>query len=216
MEITSKETRRSYPVAVRLTQPLDVKRLVLTSHAAYPDLVGDNIVLTEAQIRAHIAIFPRGQRVAELEGEIVGGISTFIVPRGVDPLRPHSWLEICGEGYFQSHDAGGDTLYLADIFVDPRAQRCGVGAKLYASLKEICVEQNLKRIVAGGRLDSYHRHAARMGPRAYVERVIAGEIQDRVLRSQLKAGFQVRGVLPNYLHDRRSQNFASLLEWTRA
>jgi len=36
---------------------------------------------------------------------------------------------------------------------------------------------------------------------------------DRVLNSQLKAGFVVRGILPRYLPDPKSCDFASLLEW---
>jgi hypothetical protein len=45
------------------------------------------------------------------------------------------------------------------------------------------------------------------------DQVIAGTIRDRVLGSQLKAGFHVRAILPNYLRDARSGNFATLLEW---
>jgi GNAT superfamily N-acetyltransferase len=200
---------------VRLVDVADVPRMVLLNHSAYPDLAGNNIVLTEAQVRSHLDVFPRGQRVAEIGGVPVGGVSTFIVPRDADPLRLHTWLSITDEGFFRSHDRGGDTLYLADIFVDPTAWGRGVGAALYQALRDICDEHELRRVVAGGRLFSYADYAHELSPGAYVEEVIAGRIHDRVLRSQLKAGYAVRGILPGYLADPRSRNFATLLEWTR-
>lgn len=54
-------------------------------------------------------------------------------------------------------------------------------------------------------------YAARLSPEAYVEKVIAGEIRDRVLGSQLRACFRVEGILRDYLVDARSGNYATLL-----
>lgn len=42
---------------------------------------------------------------------------------------------------------------------------------------------------------------------------MAGEFRDLVLSFQLREGFQLRGVIPNYLRDPRSLNWASLIEW---
>lgn len=53
-----------------------------------------------------------------------------------------------------------------------------------------------------------------MTPHEYVSRVMRGDLRDRVLESQLRAGFVVRGILSNYLHDWRSDHYATLLEWT--
>lgn len=207
------ETQKSSAPTVRAVAPTDIRRVVLLNHAAYPDLIGDNIVLTEAQIQSHLDVFPEGQRIAELGGVAVGAISTFIVSPTINPMRLHTWLEITDEGYFRNHDMSGDTLYLADIFVDPAAWGFGVGGALYAELRNVCQRFGLRRIVAGGRLFSYHEHAHEMTPATYIEEVTARRIHDRVLRSQLKAGFVVRGILPEYLADRRSRNFATLLEW---
>ncbi|HEY1697464.1 MAG TPA: GNAT family N-acetyltransferase [Polyangiaceae bacterium] len=191
----------------------DVPRLEAMNHAAYPELVEENVVWSAAQLRMHIARFPEGQELAELAGKPAGAISTFIVARDRDPLAQHTWLEITDDGTFASHDPGGDTLYLADIYVDPAAWGKGVGETLYAALQGMCVRHGLKRVVAGGRLWGYHEHADRMSPEDYVARVVRGEIRDRVLGSQLKAGFAVRGILHDYLADPRSRNYATLLEW---
>ena len=47
----------------------------------------------------------------------------------------------------------------------------------------------------------------------YAQRVLASEFRDPVLSFQLHEGFQLRGVIPNYLRDPRSHNWASLIEW---
>ena len=52
-----------------------------------------------------------------------------------------------------------------------------------------------------------------MTPREYVADVIAGKREDPTLSFQLKNGFVVLDIIPDYLHDTESRNFATLLEW---
>ena len=202
-------------ILIREARAEDVPALVRMNHAAYPELVEENVVWNERQIRMHLERFPRGQLVAEVAGVARGAISTFIVERGRDPLAQHSWLAITDNGSFASHDPGGDTLYLADIYVDPAAWGKGVGVALYAALRGLCVSLGLRRVIAGGRLWGYCEHAARMTPEQYVAAVLRGELRDRVLGSQVKSGFSVRGILVGYLRDPRSCDYATLLEWVR-
>lgn len=207
------------PVQLRRATQADVGRLVEMNHAAYPELVEENVVWSAPQIEAHIARFPEGQIVACLPDRagattVAGAISTFVVGPPIDAMAQHSWLEITDSGTFARHDLAGDTLYLADIYVDPSAWGKGVGEALYGALKRLCVDLGLRRVVAGGRLWGYHEYAARLTPAQYVEAALRGEIRDRVLGSQIKAGFRVRGILDAYLNDPRSRNYATLLEWT--
>ena len=198
---------------IRLARTDDVPRLVELNRAAYPDLIEDDVVFDESQIRSHLTVFPRGQLVAELDGRIVGAIATMIVPRAIDPLAQHTWMGVTDGGTFARHDAGGDTLYLADVYVDAAAWGRGVGRALYQALFSSCRELGLRRVVAGGRLYDYDTHAATLSPEDYVARVERGELRDRVLVSQLRAGFTVRGLLADYLHDWRSRHWATLLVW---
>jgi GNAT superfamily N-acetyltransferase len=191
----------------------DVPRLAELNRAAYPDLVEDGVVFEEAQLRAHQDVFPRGQLVAELDGKIVGAIATMILPRAIDPLAQHTWMGVTDGGTFVRHDAAGDTLYLADVYVDASAWGRGVGRALYVALFDLCRDLGLRRVVAGGRLYDYDEHADRMTPHDYVASVLRGELRDRVLLSQTRAGFTVRGVMPGYLHDWRSRHWATLLVW---
>jgi GNAT superfamily N-acetyltransferase len=198
---------------IRVATPEDAPHLAELNRAAYPDLVEDGVVFDEAQLRGHATVFPHGQLVAELDGKIAGAIATMIVPRAIDATQQHTWMGVTDGGTFVRHDPEGDTLYLADVYVAEAAWGRGVGRALYEALFALCRELRLKRVVAGGRLYDYDEWADEMTPHAYVDAVVRGELKDRVLVSQLRAGFSVRGVLTNYLHDWRSRHFASLLVW---
>jgi GNAT superfamily N-acetyltransferase len=200
-------------LSLRHATHADVPRLAELNRAAYPDLVEDGVVFEESQLRSHVDVFPRGQVVAEIDGRIVGAIATMILPRAIDPLAQHTWMGVTDGGTFGRHDPEGDTLYLADVYVDASAWGRGVGRALYGALFALCRELRLGRVVAGGRLYDYDEHADRMTPHDYVARVLRGELRDRVLVSQLRAGFSVRGLLQGYLHDWRSRHWATLLVW---
>jgi GNAT superfamily N-acetyltransferase len=203
----------SSPIHLRTAVADDVPRLVALNRAAYPDLIEDDVVFHEKQIAAHVERFADGQIVAEHDGHLVGAIATLILPRVIDALAPHTWYGVTDNGYFTRHDPDGQTLYLADVYVDPAMQGRRVGGALYGALFALCRRLRLAHVVAGGRLWGYAEVAERMSAREYVDRVIAGELHDRVLVSQLRAGFCVRGILEGYLHDWRSRSFATLLEW---
>ncbi len=191
----------------------DVPRLVSLNSEAYPELVANGVVFDAAQLKAQLAVFPEGQIVVEHEGSVVGAISTLIVSSAA-ALRPHTWAEITSHGTFAAHDGrSGDALYLADIYVAPTARGRGVGAALYDALFRLCERRRLARVVAGGRLWGYNELAASMSPARYVEEVVGGLRKDRVLSSQLRAGFTVRGILERYLDDWRSRSYATHLVW---
>jgi ribosomal protein S18 acetylase RimI-like enzyme len=199
---------------IRRATAADLPSLVALNRDAYPDLIQDEVVWTEQQLSAHLDVFPQGQLVAEDSAfRCVGAISTLILRGSIDPLAPHTWVGITDGGYFSGHDPEGDTLYLADIYVGPAFWGQGVGSALYRALRDLCLDLRLRRVVAGGRLWGYTDVADHMSAHEYVAKVTAGELHDRVLVSQLRAGFRVRGLLPGYLHDWRSRHWATLLEW---
>jgi GNAT superfamily N-acetyltransferase len=201
-----------HPIVVRKAIPSDVRRLVDLNGAAYPDLIQQGVVYSEEQLAVQLELFPAGQLVAEIDGAIVGAISSLIPPTTINPLAQHTWMGITDGGMFSRHDPAGRTLYLADIYVDPGSWGRGVSKVLYAALLGVCRELRLDHVVAGGRLWGYCEVADRMTAREYVDAVVRGTMRDRVLNSQLRAGFLVRGLLRDYLHDWRSCNWATLLE----
>ena len=191
----------------------DVTRLALLNRAAYPDLAGYGVVFEEAQLAEHIRVNPAGQVVAEEDGVILGAMATLVV-RSADALVQHTWSGITEHGTFSTHDPKADCLYLADIYVDPKAQGRGVGQGLYRELWAMCQRGGQRRVAAGGRLAGLHEAPATLTPGDYVAEVLRGQRKDQVLSSQLRAGFSIEGILHGYLDDWRSRSFATLLTWT--
>ncbi|MBI1338058.1 MAG: GNAT family N-acetyltransferase [Phycisphaera sp.] len=191
----------------------DIDELVQLNRAAYPTLAEDNIVWGRSHLESHLRIFPEGQIVAVVGQRIVGACSSLIVNLGPEPLRFHTWAGITDSGYFTNHDPTGDTLYGADVYVHPEARGLGVGHALYEARRKLCQRLNLRRILAGGRLWNYQDHGDKFTAEEYARRVELGEFRDLVLSFQLREGFVLRGVMPNYLRDPHSKNYASLIEW---
>jgi predicted amidohydrolase/GNAT superfamily N-acetyltransferase len=200
-------------VRIRRATKDDIPTLMKLNIAAYPVLADENVVWGASHLASHMRVFPQGQFVAEVDGKIVGAASTLVVNLGSNPLRHHTWSGITDSGYFTSHDLQGDTLYGADIYVHPDARGLGVGAALYETRRQLCRKLNKRRILAGGRLWNYSEQADTMSAHEYAQRVVAGELKDLVLSFQLREGFHLRDVMPNYLRDPQSRNYASLIEW---
>lgn len=205
--------KKKLPIKIREATRDDIPALLALNRAAYPVLASENVVWGETHLRSHLRIFPQGQIVAEVNGEILGAVSSLLVDLGPDPLRHHTWAGITDSGYFTNHNPNADTLYGADVYVHPKSRGLGIGAALYEARRQLCQRLNKRRILAGGRLWNYFEHADKISPQEYAYRVVAGEFRDLVLSFQLHEGFVLRGVMSNYLKDPKSHNHASLVEW---
>ena len=109
--------------------------------------------------------------------------------------------------------AAGDWYYGLTIVVRPDHRRRGIGNELYVLRKQVVRDLGLRGIVAGGVIPGYAEHRHAMTPRDYVGRVAAGELTDRTLSFQLRNGFEVRGVLENYMYNPLVDHAASLIVW---
>lgn len=187
--------------------------LIELNKLCFPSMVEQNIVWNRGQLANHLRVFPEGQIVAELDGQLVGAVSTLMVDLGANPFRQHTYAGVTDGGYFHNHTPQGDSLYGADVYVHPEKRGLGIGHELYEERRDLARRLNVRRIVAGGRIHDYCEHASKMGPEAYVRAVEDGKLQDLVLSFQLREGFVVRGILRNYISDPRSKNCATFLEW---
>lgn len=170
----------------------------------------------DRQLVSHLKVFPEGQLVAvETATQRVVGMAASLIVLWDDYDTRASWRDFTDGGMFTNHDpVHGRTLYGAEVMVHPDLQGRGIGSALYCARRATVERLGLLRIRAGARLRGYHRYAAHDSAEAYVARVVAGGCFDPTLSFQLKHGFHVLAVAPDYLHhDPESLGFAAVIEW---
>ena len=196
-------------IIIRKTLLEDIPKIINLQKESFPYLAKYGNIWHESELQNHLRIFPEGQCVADLNGQIIGSATTLIVM--LEPeYKDHSWKEITSDGMITNHDPRGDSLYGADISTHPKYRHEHIGKNLYDFRKEIVKKLNLRRMIGGGRLFNYCDHAANMTALEYAQRVIKGELRDPVLSFELENGFRFIKILPNYLDDVRSLNYAKL------
>jgi len=198
---------------IRNTQKEDIPKIIDLQKESMPYLARYGNIWKEEELTSHLKIFPEGQFVAvEPDGTVVGSASTLIVA-----LKPeyaeHTWIKITDNGMFTNHNKEGDSLYGADISTHPKYRHEGIGSMLYEARKYVTMNQNLKRMIGGGRLFNYCDYSHEMTPLEYAHKVIERELRDPVLSFELHNNFKFIKILPNYLDDTRSLNYASFIEW---
>jgi GNAT superfamily N-acetyltransferase len=199
-------------LVVRNTSFEDIPKVVELQKNAFPYMAAEGVIWKPEHLEAHIRLFPEGQFCVEHENKIIGSCSSLIITL-VPEYKEHTWREACGDSFFKNHDPNGDTLYAADVSTHPDYRRLGVASKIYEARKDLAIRKNLRRIIGGGRLFNYCEYACTTTPEDYVTGVINGNIQEPVLAFQLHNGFKFIKLLPNYLKDARSLNYATFIEW---
>ena len=198
---------------IRYTTKEDITKIIDLQKESMPYLARYGNIWKEEELESHLRIFPEGQFVAvEPDGTIVGSASTLMVNLNPE-YAEHTWLEITDNGMFTNHNKNGDSLYGADISTHPKYRHEGIGSMLYESRKYVVMRLNLKRMIGGGRLFNYCDYANEMTPLEYAHKVIERELRDPVLSFELHNNFKFIKILPNYLDDVRSLNYASFIEW---
>ncbi len=168
---------------------------------------------TKEQFESQQSIFPEGQICVEYHGTIVASSSSLILDFAMYGDQ-HSWKAISDSGFITNHNPEGNTLYGIEIMVSPDYRGMKLARRLYDARKQLAFEKNLMRIVLGGRIPGYGKHASKMSAREYVEKVIQKVIVDPVLTTQLSNGFVLKRLIGSYLDsDLESKGYATLLEW---
>jgi len=169
---------------------------------------------SEGALTGQINNFPQGQFVILVNDKVVGYCATFRISEKVG-LQAHNWAEITGNGYASRHDPKGDWLYGMEVCVDPDYRGYRLGQRLYNERKKLCQSLGLKGIVFGGRLPTLARRIKKFGSvENYVEAVKTKKVRDPVLSFQLHNGFEVIGIIPDYLNaDHESMGYGIHLIW---
>lgn len=195
---------------VNVTEGLAAKCAVL-ERLAFPYADPEEL-LGEHDIRAYARVFPEGFFVV-LDGErVVGqGAGIFL---DFDFAHPqHTILEITGENQCGNHDPDGDWYYGTDIVVHPDYRRRGIGRHLYDLRKGLVRTYGKRGIIAGAHMPGFAAHKEAMSAAEYTDKVVAGELYDPTLSFQMENGFEIRGVLRDYIADPAIDNWAALIVW---
>lgn len=190
----------------------DINKIIELQKESFPSMLKEGSVWRETHLKSHIQVFPEGQFCAEYKDKIIGSSSSLITT-----LKPeyatHTFAQATANSMFTNHDYNGDSLYGADISIHPSYRRLGIATLLYNVRKNLVMRRNLRRIIAGGRLYNYYKYANKVSPDEYAKMVVNKEISDPVLTFQLQNGFNFIKILPNYIKDARSLNYATFIEW---
>jgi predicted amidohydrolase/ribosomal protein S18 acetylase RimI-like enzyme len=200
----------SHKLVLRNLRKTDFEDIKEIMELVYSNLGGS---WTKKEFNAQLKRFLDGQICIEDKGKVVAAAMSLIVDYSQYGDK-HTYDEITGNGLLTTHDSEGDVLYGVDIFVHPDYQGMRLGRRLYDARKEICINLNLKAIIAGGRIPGYREYTDELTPMEYIQRVRNKEIFDPILTFQLNNDFHVKKVIRNYMpSDKESSSYATLLEW---
>jgi ribosomal protein S18 acetylase RimI-like enzyme len=190
----------------------DIPKIIELQKESFPSMLEEGSVWGRRHLQSHVEIFPEGQFCVELDNKIIGSSSSLIIKLPTE-YEVHTFSQATGNSLFTTHDPNGDSLYGADISVHPKFRRLGIATMLYKARKDLVIKYNLRRIIAGGRLINYCNYVQKFSPEEYVQHVLDEQISDQVLTFQLKNEFKFIKILPNYIKDSRSLNYATFIEW---
>ena len=178
---------------------------------SFPETVPADLI-DEEDFRAYARIFPEGFFLC-LDGDRVVGQGAGIFLDFDFDHPQHSIAGITGENQCGNHEPHGDWYYGTDMVVNPEYRRRGIGKRLYELRKGVARDYNKKGIIAGGHIVGYADHKHQMSAAEYVDKVAKRELYDSTLTFQLENGFEVRGVLADYLNEPAIDNYAALIVW---
>ena len=197
------------PTRVRAARLEDLAAIRALQRAAAPYAPA----WTPKQLESQLHAFPEGQLVAVSEDHVVGASSSLVV-RWDEYAVHHTWREITGDGSFITHDAGGRTLYTAEVVADAGRHGFGVTRALLQAERRLARRMNLRRIIATARLAGFATLGESVSPELYAMRVIWGDLDDPAMRFKLAQGFQYCGILHGHRpEDEESGGHAALLAW---
>lgn len=190
----------------------DFPGLIRIQQESFPPPFPSELWWNEEQLANHVALFPEGALCVDIAGRPVASITGLIVD--FDPGHPdHTWEEITDAGYIRNHNRSGNTLYIVDICALPAYRKLGLGKLLMQSMYEVVVQLGLARLLGGGRMPGYHKAADNMTAEQYVQAVLEGSVKDPVITFLLRCGRTPMRIVPGYLEDEESRNYAVLMEW---
>jgi GNAT superfamily N-acetyltransferase len=195
------------------SEPWMARELEAIQRASFPDLA-EHELAQERHYLAQMNAFPAGQHaiLENATGKVVGSSSDLRVNLDLSHYQ-HRFIDAVGNNFFTTHVPDGDWLYGADIGVLPEFRGLGLASLLYARRQTLVRELGLMGHVAGAMPKGYGAVQHKLSIEEYVNDVITLELNDPVLSVQLRRGYRVFGIIPDYLEDASTDNYGVLILW---
>jgi GNAT superfamily N-acetyltransferase len=181
------------------TGPEHVDQLEQLQRIVFPTLAADERFEARHYLR-HLELFPEGQFCVVDGARVVGMTSTVRLDFDFDHPG-HTFADIIQGGWLTSHQPAGRWLYGADVGVHPEYRRRKIARALYAARHETVRRLGLAGQVTVGMPSGYGAVKQAMTAEAYVAELIAGTRSDPTISAQLRIGFELRQLLPDYIND---------------
>lgn len=200
--------------SLQLLQPEHFSGVVALQRACFPAPFPEELLWQPNHLENHLRVFPEGQFVYLLDGEVVGSASSLRISR--DTWQAHKpWVDTTGGLDLSAHEADGEVLFGADISVHPKHQGKGFGRALYHARFNLVRRLGLAFYGTVCRMPDYAfwNQKAGLTPVEYADLVVQGQVPDRTMTPLLKMGLSFERVIPNHMEDEESGNAAAALVW---
>jgi GNAT superfamily N-acetyltransferase len=168
----------------------------------YPTLAPEERFEARHYLR-HIELFPEGQLCVIDEnhsGHVIGMTST--IRMDFDFAHPqHTFADVIQGGWLTSHDPDGAWLYGADIGTHPDYRRHGVARALYAVRQDLVRRLGLRGQLTVGMPSGYGAVKGSLSIEQYCAELEAGTRLDPTITAQRAIGFEMRGLIADYIQD---------------
>ena len=200
------------PAVIRNYTETDFDALIDIQSECFPPPFPEELWWNREQLKNHITLFPGGALCIEIDGKLVGSMTTLLVDFHPENAL-HTWADITDNGYIRTHKPDGNTLYVVDISVRSTYRNYGLGKWMMLSMYELVIQLGRERLLGGSRMPRYHQYAKDLSAEQYVEEVVNGTIYDPVISFLLRCGRTPIQIVPNYLQDEESCHYGALMEW---
>lgn len=192
------------------TKSIHASALEALQYTVFPNLSDSEILKREHYLK-HIEIFPEGQLVA-LDGEkVIGGTTTMRYDFDLENPAHHTFSETVSGGWLTNHNPHGEWLYGIDVSVHPDYRGRGIARKFYEMRNVIAKELGCRGQLTVGMLNGYFQYRDKLSIDEYYLKVKNHEIFDPTVSVQEKIGFQILGLMKDYLDDPTCGNAGALI-----
>jgi ribosomal protein S18 acetylase RimI-like enzyme len=197
-------------LVVQHMQPQHARHLEALQKIVFPTLADDELIKTQHYLK-HMEIFPEGQFVIT-DGDKVIGMTSTMRSRFDFADYHHTFKETIAGGWMTNHDPAGEWLYGLDIGVHPNYRGLGLARILYRARHDIAKKLLLKGQVTVGMMSGYGAVSNEISGQAYYKELIAAKRFDPTISTQMKIGFELVALIPDYVNDPVCGNYGVLMK----